>query len=184
MTRLITITGSALGLGLSAMLIAGCSSSPSAEQSGAAPSAAAPSSAAPGEGVVVTRAADREPATGNADFFTGAVTIDELFAANDDSTASAGQVSFEPGARTAWHTHPAGQRLIITAGTGWVQEDGQERQTVSEGDIVWFAPGVRHWHGATATEAMTHIAVQDSIGGKSVEWLQHVEDDQYNSEGN
>lgn len=184
MTRLTTITGSAVGLALSAMLLVGCSSSPSTEQDGAQPSASTPSSAAPGQGVEVTRAENREPAAGDPDFFTGEVAVDELFAANDDSTASAGRVSFEPGARTAWHTHPAGQRLIITEGTGWVQEEGQERQTVSEGDLVWFAPGVKHWHGATDAEGMTHIAVQDTVDGTAVEWLEHVEDDQYAGQGN
>ena len=155
MKPLTPIAGSALGLALSAMLITGCSSSASDEQSSTAASAPAPSSAPPREGIVVTRAGDRDRASGSADYFTGDVTVDELFAANDDSTASAGSVSFEPGARTSWHTHPGGQRLIITEGTGWVQEEGQPRQTVSEGDVVWFAPGLKHWHGATATEPMS-----------------------------
>jgi quercetin dioxygenase-like cupin family protein len=141
MTRHTTITGCALGLALSAILIAGCSSSPSAEQGDSEPIAVAAPTAAPGERIEVIRAEDREPAPGDADFFTGEVTVDELFAANDDSTASAGSVSFEPGVRTAWHTHPAGQRLIITDGTGWVREEGQERRTVSGATSSGSPPG-------------------------------------------
>ncbi|MGJ0184410.1 (R)-mandelonitrile lyase [Corynebacterium glyciniphilum] len=188
MARLTRITGGTAGAVLSATLIMGCSSTETegqnATQDGttAAMSEETAPGAAEGEGITVTSADEREPAPGDDEYFTGDTTVDELFGENDSSRASAGSVSFEPGARTAWHTHPAGQQLIITEGTGWVQEEGQERITVSEGDVVWFAPGVRHWHGATATDPMTHIAIQDTVDGASVEWLEHVEDDDYDSD--
>ena len=92
---------------------------------------------------------------------------------------SGGSVTFEPGARTAWHTHPLGQTLIITAGLGWVQREGGAIEEVRAGDVVWFPPGLKHWHGATPTTAMTHIAVQESIDGKNVDWMEKVSDDQY-----
>jgi quercetin dioxygenase-like cupin family protein len=92
---------------------------------------------------------------------------------------NAGSVTFEPGARTAWHTHPLGQTLIITAGLGWVQTEGGQIEEVRPGDVVWFPPGEKHWHGATPTTAMTHIAVQESLNGKNVDWMEKVSDAQY-----
>lgn len=180
MSRLTRLTSGA-GFALSTDLVMGCSSTPSGDQSTAEPPSES-SSAAPGEGITGTRADEHQPAAGDADFFSGDVTVDELFGATDDSTATAGRASFEAGARTAWHTHPAGQRLIITEGSGWVQEWGQERQSVAEGDVVWLAPGVKHWHGATATSPMTHIAVQDMVDDASVEWLEQAYDDKYSEE--
>lgn len=116
---------------------------------------------------------------GSQDWFTGTVRIDPLFQPQDPARTSAGQVTFEPGARTAWHTHPLGQTLIITAGLGWVQREGGPVEEVRPGDVVWFPPGLKHWHGASPTIAMTHIAVQESAGGKNVDWLEKVSDEQY-----
>jgi quercetin dioxygenase-like cupin family protein len=111
------------------------------------------------------------------DYFTGTVRIDPLFPVRDPARVSAGSVTFEPGARTAWHTHPLGQTLIITAGLGWVQHDGGPIEEVRPGDVVWFPPGLKHWHGATSTTAMTHIAVQETLNGKNVDWLEKVSDE-------
>ena len=112
-------------------------------------------------------------------YFTGSVRIDSLFQANDPSRTSGSSVTFEPGARSAWHTHPLGQILIVTAGTGWVQQEGREKQEITPGDVIWIPPGVKHWHGATATNGVTHIAIQEQVDGKNVEWMEHVSDEQY-----
>jgi quercetin dioxygenase-like cupin family protein len=116
---------------------------------------------------------------GPADWFTGSVQIDPLFDAAEPARVAAASVAFEPGARTAWHTHPLGQHLFVTAGRGWAQRWGGAVEEIRPGDVVWFPPGEKHWHGATATTAMTHIAVQEKLGGKAVEWLEHVSDEQY-----
>ena len=116
---------------------------------------------------------------GPEDWFTGTVRIDPLFAAPEPARVSGGQVTFEPGARTAWHTHPLGQTLIVTAGLGWVQREGGPVEEIGPGDVVWFPPGLKHWHGASPTTAMTHIAIQESIGGKNVDWMEKVADEQY-----
>jgi len=116
---------------------------------------------------------------GPQDWFTGTVRIDPLFQPKDPARVGAGQVTFEPGARTAWHTHPLGQTLIVTAGLGWVQREGGPVEEVRPGDVVWFPPGLKHWHGASPTTAMTHIAIQESVSGKNVDWLEKVRDDQY-----
>ena len=121
-------------------------------------------------------------AKGPAEWFTGAVRIDPLFTAPEPARAAGASVTFEPGARTAWHTHPLGQTLIVTAGCGWAGSEGGERREIRPGDVVWFAPGERHWHGATGTTAMTHIAVQERLDGKAVEWLEPVSDAEYLSE--
>lgn len=115
----------------------------------------------------------------NPDNFTGNAVITPLFPPNETTRANAGLVTFSPGARTTWHTHPAGQLLFITSGQGWVQEEGKERHTVNAGDVVWFAPGVKHWHGATATTPMAHIAMTYMVGDKNVDWLEPVSDEQY-----
>src|SRR3569832_945762 len=120
----------------------------------------------------ITRVGSKPSAKGPGDWFTGSVRIDSLFDPNDARRAAAAIVTFEPGARTAWHTHPLGQTLIITSGIGWVQREGGPIEEVRPGDVVWFPPGLKHWHGATATTAMTHIAVQESIGGKNVDWME------------
>ncbi len=114
-----------------------------------------------------------------ADSFTGTVRRDGLVASEDPSRVAVGLVTFEPGGRTAWHTHPAGQILIVVSGRGWVQCEGSERAEVTPGDSVWFPAGVRHWHGGTDTTAMSHIAVTESIGGSAVTWLDHVTDADY-----
>lgn len=168
---------------IGSLWLTACSASaePAAQTAGTTTPMARPGSesapAAPS--IAVSPANERLPATGGSDMFSGVVSILPLFNPNEASTGGAGQVTFEPGARTAWHSHPAGQRLIVTAGTGWIQQEGQDRITVREGDVVWFAPGVRHWHGATADGPMTHIAVQDTIDGSNAEWMEHVSDAQY-----
>ena len=116
---------------------------------------------------------------GPAEWFTGTVRIDPLFQAPEPGRVSGGHVTFEPGARTAWHTHPLGQTLVITSGLGWVQREGGPIEEVRPGDIVWFPAGEKHWHGASPTTAMTHIAIQESLNGNAVEWMEHVTDEQY-----
>lgn len=116
---------------------------------------------------------------GPSDWFTGTVRIDPVFAANDARRAAAASVTFEPGARTAWHTHPRGQTLIVTAGFGLVQREGGPIEEIRPGDVVWFEPGEKHWHGASPTTAMTHIAIQEHLDGKVVDWMEHVTDAQY-----
>ncbi|WP_322082366.1 cupin domain-containing protein [Burkholderia sp. BCC1972] len=116
---------------------------------------------------------------GAAQRFTGRVRIDPLFQSMPPSRLSGGQVTFEPAARTAWHTHPLGQTLIVTSGRGWVQEWGRERQPIAVGDVVSIPAGVKHWHGASATTGMTHIALQEALDGNNVNWLEHVTDAQY-----
>jgi quercetin dioxygenase-like cupin family protein len=116
---------------------------------------------------------------GPAEWFTGTVRLDQPFAATEPARVSGAVVTFEPGARTAWHTHPLGQTLVVTAGLGWVQREGGDREEIRPGDVVWFSPGEKHWHGATATTAMTHIAIQERLEGKAVDWMEHVSDEQY-----
>ncbi len=116
---------------------------------------------------------------GPADWFTGAVRIDFLFHPHEPSRAGGAAVTFEPSARTAWHTHPLGQTLIVTAGFGLVQRDGGPIEEIRPGDVVWFEPGEKHWHGASPTTAMTHIAIQEALYGQAVEWKEHVTDEQY-----
>jgi len=116
---------------------------------------------------------------GPADWFTGNVRIDPLFSPNNARRAAAATVTFEPGARTAWHTHPLGQTLIVTAGLGLVQREGGPIEEIRPGDVVWFEPGEKHWHGASASNAMTHIAIQEQLDGKAVDWMEHVSDAQY-----
>ena len=127
----------------------------------------------------IKRSGSQPSVKGPAENFTGAVRIDPLFAAQEPSRASAASVTFEPGARSAWHTHPLGQRLIVTAGCGWTQCWGGPVEEIRPGDVIWCPPGVKHWHGATPTTAMTHIAVQEALNGKVVDWLEKVSDEQY-----
>ncbi len=116
---------------------------------------------------------------GPADWFTGTVRVDPLFTAPDPARVGGAHVTFEPGARTAWHTHPLGQSLVVTSGCGRAQSWGQPIQELRPGDVVWFAPGEKHWHGASPATAMTHIAIQERLDGKTVDWLEHVSDEQY-----
>src|SRR5947207_13896489 len=116
---------------------------------------------------------------GPAEYFTGTVRIDPLNQARDPARVLAVSVTFEPGARTAWHTHPLGQTLIVTFGFGWVRSEGGPKQEIRAGDVVWCPPNEQHWHGATPTTAMTHIAVQEALDGKVVDWMEHVSDQQY-----
>ena len=131
----------------------------------------------------IKRSGSQASTNGPIDWFTGAVRIDPLFDAVEPSRVSGASVTFEPGARTAWHTHPLGQRLIVTAGLGWAQSWGAPIEEIRPGDVVWFAPGEKHWHGATPTTAMTHIAIQEALDGKVVEWMEHVTDEQYQKKG-
>lgn len=123
----------------------------------------------------------RPSAIGPDTWFTGRVRIDALFEGQTPMRANGASVTFEPGARTAWHTHPLGQTLIVIAGCGWVQREGGEIVTIRPGDVVQFAPGEKHWHGATATTGMTHIAVHEALDGVAVTWLEHVSDEQYSA---
>ena len=127
----------------------------------------------------ITRIGSQSSGKGPEDWFTGSVRIDPLFSANDARRGAAATVTFEPGARTAWHTHPLGQTLIVTAGCGWVQREGGPIEEIHPGDVVWFEPAEKHWHGATATNAMSHIAIQENLNGKVVDWMEKVTDEQY-----
>ena len=125
------------------------------------------------------RSGSQPSAKGSAEHFTGNVRIDPLFAAAEPSRVSAALVTFEPGARTAWHTHPLGQRLIVTAGCGWVKCAGGPRREIRPGYVVVCPPGEKHWHGATATTGMSHIAIQEALNGKVVDWMEKVTDEEY-----
>jgi quercetin dioxygenase-like cupin family protein len=127
----------------------------------------------------IKRNGSQPSAKGPADWFTGTVRIDPLFQAHNPARVGGASVTFEPEARTAWHTHPLGQTLIVTAGRGWVQREGDTAQEIHPGDVVWFSPGEKHWHGAGQNTAMTHIAIAESLDGKVVEWMEHVSDEQY-----
>jgi quercetin dioxygenase-like cupin family protein len=127
----------------------------------------------------ITRAGTHPSTAGNADWFTGTVRIDPLFPVTPPARTAANAVTFEPGARTAWHTHPLGQTLIVTAGCGRAQREGGPLEEIRPGDVVTFAPNEKHWHGAAPTTAMTHIAIQESLDGKAVDWLEKVTDEQY-----
>jgi 4-carboxymuconolactone decarboxylase len=129
--------------------------------------------------IKVTRSGSRPFTEGPAEHFTGSARIDLLFSENPPAHTSGGRVTFEAGARTAWHSHPLGQTLIVTVGRGWVQKWGGPVQEIQEGDVVWILPGQKHWHGATASTSMTHIAIQESLNGKTVEWMEKVSDEQY-----
>ncbi|NKL05459.1 (R)-mandelonitrile lyase [Rhizobium leguminosarum] len=127
----------------------------------------------------IKRSGSQPSAKGPADWFTGSVRVDPLFAVTSPARAAGASVTFEPGARTAWHTHPLGQTLIVTSGCGRVQREGGPVEEIRAGDVVSFAPAERHWHGASPTTAMTHIAIQEQLDGKVVDWMEHVTDTQY-----
>jgi len=127
----------------------------------------------------IKRCGSRPSNKGPAEHFTGAVRVDRLFDAPDPARIRSAHVTFAPGARTAWHTHPLGQTLIVTAGCGWAQREGGPVEEIRSGDVVWFPPGEKHWHGATPTTALTHIAIQEQLDGKVVEWMEKVSEEQY-----
>ncbi|MCW5693215.1 MAG: cupin domain-containing protein [Pseudolabrys sp.] len=127
----------------------------------------------------IKRSGSRPSAKPSPDYFTGAVRQDPLNEAPEPARVRAVLVTFEPGARTAWHTHPLGQTLIVTSGLGWAQKDGGPIEEIRPGDVVWFPPGEKHWHGATATVAMSHIAIQEALDGNNVTWMEKVSDEQY-----
>jgi quercetin dioxygenase-like cupin family protein len=130
----------------------------------------------------ITRAGSQPSNKGPADWFTGTVRIDPLFTAPSPARAAGAAVTFEPGARTAWHTHPLGQTLIVLSGAGVAQREGGPVEEIRPGDVVWFAPGEKHWHGASPATAMTHIAIQEALDGKAVDWMEHVTDAQYGAD--
>ena len=127
----------------------------------------------------IKRSGSRPSAKPSPDYFTGAVRQDPLHEAPEPARVRAVLVTFEPGARTAWHTHPLGQTLIVTSGLGWAQRDGGPIEEIRPGDVVWFPPGEKHWHGATATVAMSHIAIQESLDGSNVTWMEKVSEEDY-----
>jgi quercetin dioxygenase-like cupin family protein len=133
----------------------------------------------PKKNMEITRVGSQASAKGPADWFTGTVRIDAPFDRKDPARVNGATVTFEPGARTAWHAHPLGQTLIVTSGVGWVQQDGGPVEEIRPGDVVWMGPGVKHWHGATATTAMTHVAIQEKLNGSPVTWMEKVTDEQY-----
>lgn len=126
------------------------------------------------------RAGSQPSMRGNAEWFTGTVRLDPLFQSPAPARAAGAMVTFEPGARTAWHTHPLGQTLIVTAGCGRAQREGGPIEEIRPGDVIWFPPNERHWHGASPSTAMTHIAVQEALDGRAVDWMEKVSDEQYN----
>lgn len=134
---------------------------------------------ASGNAMSIVRNGEQASITGAPTNFVGAARIDPLFPVRTPSRVSAGYVSFQPGARSMWHTHPLGQTLVVTAGSGWVQEAGGEKHSIKPGDVIWTPPGVKHWHGATSSTGMTHMAIQESLDGKNVEWMEPVTAQQY-----
>lgn len=142
-------------------------------------SSAALAEPAESDRIVITRNGSQASIKGPDDWFTGPVRVDMLFQPQAPARTSAALVTFEPGSRTAWHAHPLGQTLVVTAGKGWVQEWGREKREIQPGDVVWFPPAVKHWHGASGNTSLSHIAIQEALDGKSVEWLEKVSDEQY-----
>jgi len=135
--------------------------------------------AAHAESTVISPNGSRPSAKGAEANFTGSVTVDPFYGPNEQTSNGGGLVTFEPGARSAWHTHPGGQTLIVMSGTGWVQEEGGAKREIKPGDVVWAPPGVKHWHGATTANSMSHIAITNTLDGKNVEWMEKVSDEQY-----
>jgi len=131
------------------------------------------------ETIRIARSASLQSNKGSAQYFTGSVQVQQLFPIHDPSRTSGGEVTFEPGARSAWHTHPLGQFLIVTEGTGWIQQWGGPIEEIRKGDVIWIPAGVKHWHGANPTTTMTHLAIQEQLNGNAVEWMEKVTDEQY-----
>jgi quercetin dioxygenase-like cupin family protein len=128
----------------------------------------------------IKRSGSQPSGKGTAEYFTGTVRIDPLFNPPEPARVAMALVTFEPGARTAWHTHPLGQTLIVTAGSGWVQRKGDKIEEIHQGDVIYFEPGEKHWHGASATTALSHIAIQEKLNGSPVDWMEQVSDEEYN----
>lgn len=141
--------------------------------------ASSTASAQDSRSINITRSGSQQPIKGPAEHFTGSVQVEPLFPVHDPSRTSGGKVTFAPGARSAWHSHPLGQTLIVTEGTGWIQQWGGPIEEIRKGDVIWIPPGVKHWHGASPNTAMAHIAIQEQLSGKAVEWMEKVTDDQY-----
>ncbi len=155
-------------------------SAASQAQTGAAQADASPTaSAQDSHSIRITRSSSQQPGKEPVRYFTGSVQVEPLFSAHDPSRVSGGKVTFEPGARSAWHTHPLGQILIVTEGTAWIQQWGGTSEEIRKGDVIWIPAGVKHWHGATPNTAMTHIAIQEQLNGIAVEWMEKVTDEQY-----
>ena len=169
------LAATVMSLFLLALAFAHANQTRAASESGATPAASSEDS----QMINITRSGSQPSSKGPAEYFTGTVRIDPLFQANDPARALGASVTFEPGARTAWHTHPLGQILIVTAGCGLVQRWGGPIEEIRPGDVIWFPPGEKHWHGATPTTAMTHIAIQEQLDGKVVDWMEKVSDEQY-----
>lgn len=131
------------------------------------------------QSMTIVRNGEQASLIGPSANFVGHARIDPLFAPRAPSKVSAGYVTFQPGARSMWHTHPLGQMLVVTMGTGWVQQEGADKQVIKPGDVIWTPPGVKHWHGATSTTGVTHMAIQETLDGKNVEWLEPVTEAQY-----
>ena len=129
----------------------------------------------------IRREGTRAANSGPADWFTGSVRVEPLYNAPAPARVASAHVAFQPGARTHWHTHPLGQTLYVVSGVGWVQREGSSREEIRQGDVVWFAPGEKHWHGATATSAMTHVAIQEQVDGSAADWFEPVSDEQFAS---
>ena len=129
--------------------------------------------------IKIARSDSLQSNRGSDQYFTGSVQVQQLFPVNDPSRTSGGKVTFEAGARSAWHTHPLGQILIVTEGIGWIQQWGGPIEEIRKGDVIWIPAGVKHWHGATPNTAMTHIAIQEELNGKAVEWMEKVTEEQY-----
>ena len=127
----------------------------------------------------IKRIESQPTSKGPAEWFTGSVRIQPIFEGPEPARARGASVTFAPGARTAWHTHPLGQTLIVTSGLGWAQREGEPIEEIQPGDVVWFAPNEKHWHGATPTKALTHIAIQEAFDGRVVDWMEHVTDEEY-----
>jgi quercetin dioxygenase-like cupin family protein len=169
----------ALRLTVAAIALAAAPASAQTGTGESASTAVAPSIPQRGDSVTISRAGSQPSQPGPAEWFTGRVRIDPVFAAPAPARAAGATVTFEPGARTAWHTHPLGQTLIVLSGLGRVQREGGPVEEIRPGDVVSIPAGARHWHGASPETAMTHIAIQESLDGTVVEWLEHVSDDQY-----
>lgn len=167
---------------LSLIIILACLASPKTihgQIEAVAPNVSSASSSSDLHAIKITRSGSQRVTEGAAIHFTGLVHIEPLFDANDPSRTVGASVTFEPGARTVWHTHPLGQTLIVTTGVGWIQQWGGPIEEIRKGDVVWIPPGTKHWHGATATNSMTHIAITEELNGNAVTWLERVSDEQY-----